>query len=275
MCAIFGLGLMKGHTLKEETILQNIVRTLFIQSKARGSHASGLAVTNAYEIGVIKTNVAATEFINLPEYKDMERTYINSVGDPAHWPTISVLGHCRHQTKGTSLDNTNNHPIVRDKVVGIHNGMIGNDDDIFRVYRATFDRNGLVDSEAIFALMEHFSALSGGTVNAIQRLAKSLSGSFACAAVHRDQPHLIWLFRRSNPCVVALFKKVGLVMWASAEAYINEATHTYYSTLGPGEIIEYPVNSCMCIDLHRNMQFKFDLPIYKGASNSLSSGGVY
>ena len=51
--------------------------------------------------------------------------------------------------------SANNHPIRHGSVVGIHNGIIENDEEIFAHYR--FDRaepEMTVDSEAIFALME-------------------------------------------------------------------------------------------------------------------------
>src|SRR3712207_5154436 len=67
-----------------------------------------------------------------------------------------VLVHVRDYTKGHPTIEANNHPIRHGAVVGIHNGIIVNDEE-------TFERYGLdrqepemtVDSEAIFALAEH------------------------------------------------------------------------------------------------------------------------
>ena len=66
-----------------------------------------------------------------------------------------ALVHVRDYTKGHPTILANNHPIRHGSVVGIHNGIIVNDEEIFA-------RHGLeraepemtVDSEAIFALMD-------------------------------------------------------------------------------------------------------------------------
>ncbi len=68
----------------------------------------------------------------------------------------SVLVHVRDFTKGHPEIAANNHPIRHAAVVGIHNGVIENDDDVLR--RHGIDRaepEMTVDSEAIFALMHH------------------------------------------------------------------------------------------------------------------------
>jgi asparagine synthetase B (glutamine-hydrolysing) len=66
----------------------------------------------------------------------------------------SVLLHVRDYTKGHPEVAANNHPIRHRGVVGVHNGVIENDDDLLRrhgISRA--DPEMTVDSEAIFALM--------------------------------------------------------------------------------------------------------------------------
>ena len=66
-----------------------------------------------------------------------------------------ALIHVRDYTKGHPGIEANNHPIRHGTVVGIHNGIIENDDELFARYgldRA--ERDMTVDSEAIFALME-------------------------------------------------------------------------------------------------------------------------
>jgi glucosamine 6-phosphate synthetase-like amidotransferase/phosphosugar isomerase protein len=67
-----------------------------------------------------------------------------------------VLLHVRDYTKGHPTVEANNHPIRHGNVVGIHNGIIFNDDELMENYG--FERAEpamTVDSEAIFALAEH------------------------------------------------------------------------------------------------------------------------
>jgi glutamine phosphoribosylpyrophosphate amidotransferase len=62
----------------------------------------------------------------------------------------------RDFTKGHPEIEANNHPIRHGTVVGVHNGVIENDDHVLDRYGIERAAPGMtVDSEAIFALMEH------------------------------------------------------------------------------------------------------------------------
>ena len=65
-----------------------------------------------------------------------------------------ALVHVRDYTKGHPTLLANNHPIRHGSVVGIHNGIILNDEAIFERHGIEHAEPGMtVDSEAIFALM--------------------------------------------------------------------------------------------------------------------------
>src|ERR1700704_4292079 len=69
-----------------------------------------------------------------------------------------VLVHVRDYTKVPPRMEANNHPIRHGAVVGVHNGIIFNDDELMAEH--CFDRahpEMTVDSEAIFALANAFS----------------------------------------------------------------------------------------------------------------------
>jgi len=69
--------------------------------------------------------------------------------------TADALVHVRDYTKGHPTILANNHPIRHGSVVGIHNGLIVNDEEIFARYGFERAEPGMtVDSEAIFALMD-------------------------------------------------------------------------------------------------------------------------
>ena len=66
-----------------------------------------------------------------------------------------ALVHVRDYTKGHPEIAANNHPIRHGSVVGIHNGLIENDDALLARYGIERQEPDMtVDSEAIFALME-------------------------------------------------------------------------------------------------------------------------
>jgi glucosamine 6-phosphate synthetase-like amidotransferase/phosphosugar isomerase protein len=99
-----------------------------------------------------------------------------------------VLVHVRDYTKGHPRIEANNHPIRHGAVVGVHNGIIFNDDELMTSHG--FERaepEMTVDSEAIFALAE----LSGGRAEALEEL----RGSMATAWLDDRRPSTIFLAR--------------------------------------------------------------------------------
>lgn len=280
MCAIFGLGFMKGHKVNSTEMVRAIVRRLFVENQIRGRTASGLALINSSVFHVVKKDVCGEDLITLPEYEKAERQYMVFSDLPegekgeviAKEPPISFIGHCRLKTKGSELDNVNNHPIVRDDVVGVHNGMIGNDDRIFNIYSKTFKRNGRVDSEIIFALIEHFSKNDDRPIHkAVQKTSLALRGGMACAFAHRRQPHLVWLFRRGGPCDINIYRDVGMLAWSSSRHFIENSVKGYEDVLGKAELVGLEEGEGMSIDLYRNYIYRFSMPHYGADNNALSA----
>jgi glucosamine 6-phosphate synthetase-like amidotransferase/phosphosugar isomerase protein len=96
-----------------------------------------------------------------------------------------LLVHVRDYTKGHPSLAANNHPIRHGAVVGVHNGIIVNDDELFdehAIERAEPEMT--VDSEIIFALVEQSR---GQTANALQQL----YGSMAAAWLDEGRPELV------------------------------------------------------------------------------------
>jgi glucosamine 6-phosphate synthetase-like amidotransferase/phosphosugar isomerase protein len=137
MCGIAGYSLGKDshvqRTLSAQALLAGIAE--------RGADAVGYAHrAEGGSVVVHKQQTGASVLLDAV-----------SIPDDA----TQVLVHVRDYTKGHPRILANNHPIRHGAVVGIHNGIIENDDEIFD--RHGFDRaepEMTVDSEAIFALTE-------------------------------------------------------------------------------------------------------------------------
>jgi glutamine---fructose-6-phosphate transaminase (isomerizing) len=96
-----------------------------------------------------------------------------------------LLVHVRDYTKGHPSLSANNHPIRHGAVVGIHNGIIENDDQLFDEHGIARAEPGMtVDSEIIFALAERSR---GRTAEALQKL----YGSMAAAWLDEGRPELL------------------------------------------------------------------------------------
>src|SRR5262249_49374324 len=127
-----------------------------------------------------------------------------------------ALVHVRDYTKGHPRIEANNHPIRHGAVVGVHNGIILNDDELMLEHG--FERaepNMTVDSEAIFALAEAFD----GSAEAFEQL----RGSMATA----------WLDERL-PGGLFLARGVGRPLWTGS----TEGALFFASTKAALEVAE-------------------------------------
>lgn len=177
MCGIAGYSLSPESPVKRTLAAQALLAGI----AERGADAVGYAHRgSSTSVTVHKRRSGATALL-----------------DEVHVPGAStqVLVHVRDYTKGHPKIEANNHPIRHGAVVGIHNGIIVNDEEIFARYG--FERahpEMTVDSEAIFALAEH----AEGSPEALEEL----HGAMATG----------WLDERV-PSALFLARAVGRPMW--------------------------------------------------------------
>jgi glucosamine 6-phosphate synthetase-like amidotransferase/phosphosugar isomerase protein len=106
-----------------------------------------------------------------------------------------VLVHVRDFTKGHPSLDVNNHPIRHGAVVGVHNGIIANDEEILGRHRFEREWPGVtVDSEVIFALAEATMSDPG--------CLEELHGSMAAA----------WLDERDSETIFVA-RGIGRPLW--------------------------------------------------------------
>ena len=141
MCGIAGYSLSASS---------DVERTLAAQALLAGIAERGAdAVGYAY--------VAPGAGIAIHKQRSGASALLEQVVLPAS--VNEVLVHVRDYTKGHPRIEANNHPIRHGAVVGVHNGIIFNDDELMAEHgfeRAEAEMT--VDSEAIFALAEAHEA---------------------------------------------------------------------------------------------------------------------
>src|SRR3954454_12467213 len=174
MCGIAGYSLSSNanvdRTLAAQALLAGIAD--------RGADAVGYAYRSAGQgfSTVVKQRTPASsllERIDVPE------------------AATQALVHVRDYTKGHPSIPANNHPVRHGPVVGIHNGIIVNDDEILDGFDcARSEPRMSVDSEAIFALAAHSRA------NA--RAFEDLRGSMATAWFDERAPDVLYLARGAH-----------------------------------------------------------------------------
>jgi len=170
MCGIAGYSL---------SARSSVDRTLAAQALLAGIAERGAdAVGYAYRRG--------PRPVTIHKQRSGASALLDEVVVPA--TTTEALIHVRDYTKGHPSVEANNHPIRHGAVVGVHNGIILNDDKLMEQHgfeRAEPDMT--VDSEAIFALAEAHD----GDPRALEQL----RGSMATAWLDERRPGTIFLAR--------------------------------------------------------------------------------
>src|SRR5438477_12593931 len=155
MCGIAGYSLAPSARVARTLAAQALLAAI----AERGADAVGYAYRargDAYPT-VVKQRTPASlllERVSVPE------------------DASQLLVHVRDYTKGHPSIAANNHPVRHGPVIGIHNGIIVNDDELLAEHDcARAEPRMTVDSEAIFAL----AALSGSPARAFEALPGSLA----------------------------------------------------------------------------------------------------
>lgn len=207
MCGIAGFNLAP----EENVNATRLASELLLGIEERGRHATGVAYFDGDGAWVQKDALPATAFV-----KDLDM--------PAH--TSNALLHTRFGTKGSRHDMANNHPIeIPGHVIGVHNGVVWNDDEIFAEV-GTSRRIAEVDSEAIFAALAYLP----GPID--YALGKVL-GSAAIAWIDTlGDPGTMHLARISASPLIFAFTEGGSFIFASTASAIRRATTKAGLTLG-------------------------------------------
>ena len=173
MCGIAGYSVKSGSSLDRTLAAQALLAAI----AERGADAVGYAYRgpgDAYAT-VVKQRTPASQLL--------ERI---TVPDEA----TQLLVHVRDYTKGHPSINANNHPVRHGPVVGIHNGIITNDDELLAPHSCSrAEPRMTVDSEAIFALAAH----SRNDARALEHL----RGALATGWLDEREPGVVFVAREA------------------------------------------------------------------------------
>jgi glucosamine--fructose-6-phosphate aminotransferase (isomerizing) len=176
LCGIFGIVFGEDIHLSIPELLST-VNYMFKLSESRGKEASGIAVRVNQSIYVLKEPVSSSKLVKSNKYKILFKEKIKQEGYNANIlkAPFAVLGHSRLQTNGLSEINSNNQPVVKDGAVGIHNGIIVNDEKLWKSF-PELKKNYDVDTEVFLSLLQHYRRKNESPVDAIRRVFEDIEG---------------------------------------------------------------------------------------------------
>jgi glucosamine 6-phosphate synthetase-like amidotransferase/phosphosugar isomerase protein len=163
-----------GYSLSSDS---SVSRTLAAQALLAGISERGAdAVGYAFR--------GADGCVEVTKLRGGASALLDEIDVPAS--ATQALIHTRDHTKGHPDIDANNHPIRHGTVVGVHNGVIENDDELFARYELErHEEQMTVDSEAIFALMELHRHEP--------RVLRQLHGTMAAAWLDERDGHRLYL----------------------------------------------------------------------------------
>lgn len=216
MCGIFGIVCKNSDSLNNIDI-ESLLAELYKLSYARGNDSSGIAILDSEKFKVYKRPVSAKLLIKDKKYKAL----LQNMSYP-----FTLMGHARMETNGTFTKDENNQPVVNDGIVTIHNGIIVNDDLLWK-QNPELKRKYEVDTEVLNALLG--SELNKAkSIKSITNVLNKFKGAFSISSmvnnldllllatntgtlyIVSDQAQGLWLFSSESYFLKIILKKFKL-----------------------------------------------------------------
>ena len=159
--------------------LLNDIKLFSELSIDRGQDTFGLAFSTEYKEYVYKVNTHPLEVFKRKDFKEFTKPIFEEekIGN-----IISIIGQTRLVTNGTKFLATNNQPILSKNIIGVHNGIIvDNEPDLLKKNNQE-GYNVKSDSLLLFEnLSEYFSENSKNFIVYLNDYLKNIDGNYSIA----------------------------------------------------------------------------------------------
>ncbi len=210
MCGIVGYV---GKEQAAPILLEGLTKLEY-----RGYDSAGIAVRDGDS-----APVTVKEKGRIADLKDKIGPVENIVG-------TCGIGHTRWATHGApSETNAHPHHSDDDAVIGVHNGIIENYEEI----RDKLKRNGYkfysqTDTECVIKLVDYYYKKYGeGPLRAISRAILRVRGSYALCLMFADYPGEIFCARNGSPMIIGKKGKEAFIA-SDVPAILNHTRKVYY-----------------------------------------------
>lgn len=223
MCGIFGLVANSSSKLSFDKT-NEIVNKLFILSESRGKESAGIAIQNKTEnkIQVLKHSIPASQLIESSEYKSFFKKSIASafnsqfLSDP-----IGIIAHARLVTNGSQNNNNNNQPVIKNGSVLVHNGIITNVDELWKL-NPNLNREFEVDTEVFIALIKHETTKGKSIIEATQFAYSQIKGTASTAVLFSEHNKVLLASNNASLYYAHNIEK-GILIFASENHILQTA----------------------------------------------------
>ncbi len=184
MCGILGIAISKEACMSRH-LLQTTMNKLFLLSESRGKESAGLAIQIDDTIHIFKVPYPASQMIRSSAY----RYLLNKMVEGKTYPKV-MIGHSRLVTNGSEVDNSNNQPVRKEGVLGVHNGIIVNVDDLWETHH-DLNRQSEVDTEILIGILGASFRKTRSIKRSSQIAFSKIDGTAAIAALFEESNCLL------------------------------------------------------------------------------------
>ena len=219
MCGIFGF-VTNSESGLDLTSCRRILIDLFHRSEPRGRDASGLVLVSGKTAQVYKKPLPPDRFLSDPGFKDFLAQKVGLSCDEATGKInapLAAIGHCRLVLSGTEFVHENNQPIIVGPIVGIHNGLVTNENELRKTF-TQFNKTYDIDSEIIFQLIDDYRKNGYSLTNSISKSFDNIEGTASIAFFRQGEGYL---HLATNYGSLFISQGEGITVFASEKAILQ------------------------------------------------------
>lgn len=264
MCGIFGIVVKEGADYSNSTLTKTL-KHLAELSESRGKESAGFSFMDfgSREIRVLRAPVPVSDVMKHSYYQSfLEKALPRNNNSRGASPFV-VIGHSRLVTNGTQLEDFNNQPVIKDGMVGIHNGIIVNVDDIWQRFPA-LSRDYEIDTEVMLALFRSNLDKSNSIKAALTHTFREIFGTVATALLFNDLNKVV--LATNNGSLYILTNNRDILIFASEKYILSQLIEEVYlkNQIGEYEIKQVHSNSGYLVDY-----YSFDIELFILPSNGM------
>jgi tRNA(Ile)-lysidine synthase TilS/MesJ len=204
MCGILGVFSPNNEEFNRK-YFKKVTDELFKFSENRGRESAGICLLSDNIIKVYKQPTPASELLKSQTYNELFRFQ-----DFRH---VFAIGHARLVTNGDLDTNINNQPVSKDNIIGVHNGIITNVEELWSKNK-NLNRKYEVDTELFLSLIRKHLKAEKGLSYAIGQTFKAIEGAASVGLMFTDLKTNV-LATNTGSLYYALSDKKDILVYAS------------------------------------------------------------
>jgi predicted glutamine amidotransferase len=247
--------------------IQDIISKLYLLSESRGKEAAGIAIRTDKRIDAYRSPVSASQFIKSKKYFSILNNSLGQNSNGSYKSQIwAMIGHSRLVTNGFKSNNNHNQPVIGNRVVCVHNGIIVNVEELERANPALKRKTDL-DSEILANLMETDISNGGSLYQSVRTTFSEIRGEASVGALFSDYNSLLLA---TNTGSVYCLSNEHLFLFASERFILKElcSYKKFRHLLNYSDVFQLKPDTACIVNLSTLAHPTFDLSPGEKSKNS-------